>query len=221
MTNRIAIRRKTLSVIAVVLGLLLVAAFLVFGNPLRSEASLSPLPSMTLVYEVYGPAISVGDRSVEPFRETHRLDYRSKTDWTDTVIESPSVDLGRYGSGSNVGSYKILNGALVTEYEAMSGSARESTVSDNSVFVPNSAFAFALGTSDPIGDTPGITKSLVVTDARVCFNGECQENAVGRQYTDGRMNVVFLEGDSWVIPLKLGDGFLVKSAEIQAPAPSK
>ena len=86
--------RPTLFVIGAALSTLLLAVVLVFvGNNRGAEASLGQLPSMTMVYEAYGPSITVGGRSVQPFREVHRLEYRSKTDWVDTVIESPSVNL--------------------------------------------------------------------------------------------------------------------------------
>ena len=148
-----------------------------------------------------------------------RLEYRSKTDWIATVIESPSIDRGRYGTGSNVGTYTRVNGNTITEYDAMDGSTEESTVADDTVHVPNMAFALALEVSNATGDTPGLTRSQVVTEARVCINGECQENADGVKHSGGGMNLVVFDGDSWVIPLKLGDGFSVMTAEIQASVP--
>ncbi len=220
MTKRITVGRKTLcSVIGVAFAALLLASFLVFANGGEAEASLGQLPSMTMVYEVYGPRITVGDTIVQPFKEVHHLEYRSKTDWIATVIESPSIDRGRYGAGSNVGSYTRVNGNTITEYDAMDGSTEESAVADDTVFAPNMAFAFALETSDPIGDPPGLTRSEVVTEARVCLNGECSENAGGVKYSIGGMNLVLFEGASWAIPLELGDGFSVRTAEIQAPTP--
>ena len=89
--------RLILLVIGVALGALLIVFVLVLAGRGESEASLGQLPPLTMVYEVYGPSITVGDRSVEPFRELHRLEYRSKTEWTDTVIQSPSIDRGQYG----------------------------------------------------------------------------------------------------------------------------
>ena len=219
MTKRTMFGRKTLFVIGLAFAALLLVSFLVFANGDEAEATLGQLPSMTMVYEVYGPSITVGDTAVKPFKEVHRLEYRSKTDWIATVIESPSVDRGRYGTGSNVGSYTRVNGNTITEYDAMDGSTETSTVADDTVFVPNMAFAFTLQTSDPIGDPPGLTRSEVITEARICLNGECTENAGGVQYSIGRMNLVLFESDSWAIPLKLGDGFSVRTAEIQAPTP--
>jgi hypothetical protein len=170
---------------------------------------------MTMVYEVYGPSISVGERSIEPFKELHRLEYQSETEWVDTVIEAPTVDLGRYGVGSNVGSYTRLDGRAIDEYDAMDGSMEESAVSEDSIFVPNSAFAYALATPNSIDDTPGLSTSQVVSSATVCFNGDCEENARGVLYSGDGFELVMLMNDSWGIPLRLGDGFLVREIEIQ------
>ena len=208
--------RLILLVIGVALGALLIVFVLVLAGRGESEASLGQLPPLTMVYEVYGPSITVGDRSVEPFRELHRLEYRSKTEWTDTVIQSPSIDRGQYGVGSNLGSYTRLNGNSLTEYDAMDGSTDESTVADDTVFVPNAAFAFALETPNPMGDAPRLAISQVVTSARVCFNGECEENVGGTRYRSGGMDLVLLERDSWTVPLQLGDRFLARTVEVQA-----
>ena len=132
-------------VLGAALTALFVVSLLVYTNRAAAQASSGNLvPPMTMVYEVYGPSISVGERSIEPFKELHRLEYQSETEWVDTVIESPSVDLGRYGVGSNVGSYTRLDGRAIDEYDAMDGSMEESAVSEDSIFVPNSAFAYAL-----------------------------------------------------------------------------
>ena len=60
----------------------------------QAGSSFGRPPPMTVVYEMDGPAVSVGDRSTEPFKEVHRLEYQSETEWVDTVIEAPTVDLG-------------------------------------------------------------------------------------------------------------------------------
>ncbi len=166
-----------------------------------------------MVYEVDGPAVSVGDRSIPSFKEVHRLEYKSETEWVDTVIESPSVDLGRYGVGSNVGSYRSLSGKAITEYSAMDGGTNESTVSEDAVFLPTSAFVFASHRPDLLDDIPELTKSQVVTSAKVCFNGDCEENAGGILYEGDRIELV-LADDSRGIPLRVGDLFLVREVQV-------
>ena len=217
MTKRIA-TGKTAAVIVVVVVVLIAAFALVLADLEGGEAGPSELPGMTLVYEVHGPAITVGDNSVAPYKEIRRLEYRSRTDWTETVIESPTIDVGRYGTTSNVGAYVSLNGTTLTEHDPLDGRISESTIDDGSTFVPNSAFVFVHMPTMPFGeDVPGVP---VTTDARVCFNSDCEENASGVRYSaNNRKTVVVFEGDNWIIPIKLGDIFSLRSADIQAPGP--
>ena len=216
MTKRIA-TWKTVSAIVVVIGSLIAAFALVLANLEGGEAGPSELPNMTLVYEVNGPAITVGDNSVEPYKEVRRLEYRSRTDWTETVIESSTIDVGRYGTTSNVGAYVSLNGTTLTERDPLDGSISESTIDDGVTFVPNAAFVFVHMPTMPFGeDVPGVP---VTTDARVCFNSDCEENATGVRYSANRTTVVVFEGDNWIIPLESGEIFSLRSADIQAPGP--
>ena len=211
-------RKPTFLVLGAGLTALLVVSLLVYmdrGGAQVQTGSGTLLPPMTMVYEAYGPSISVGERSVEPFKELHRLEYQSETEWVDTVIESPSVDLGRYGIGSNVGSYTKLDGRTISEYDAMDGGIEESTATGDSIFMPNSALAYAFQRPDSMYDAvPGMSISQVVTSARVCFNGDCEENPIGMLYKDDGFELVMLMTDSWGIPLRLGDGFLVRQVEI-------
>ena len=62
---------------------------------------------------------------------------------------------------------------------------------------------------------PPHSKSQVVSSATVCFNGDCEENARGVLYSGDGFELVMLMNDSWGIPLRLGDGFLVREIEIQ------
>ena len=208
---------RTVSAIVVVVVALIAAFALVLANREGGEAGPGELPGMTLVYEVYGPAISVGDNSVAPYKEIRRLEYRSRTDWTETVIESPTIDLGRYGSGSNIGAYLSLNGTVLTEHDPLDGSISESTIDDGVAFVPNAAFTYVHMSTMPFGDdVPGVS---VTTDARVCFNSDCEENATGVRYSANRTTVVVFEGDNWIIPLEYGEIFSLRSADIQAQRP--
>ena len=133
------------------------------------------------------------------------------------MIESPTIDLGRYGSRNNAGSYLRLDGTVITEYDAMVGSTDERAVDDGATFVPNAAFSFVHMATMPFGeDVPGVP---VTTDTRVCFNSDCEENATGVRYSSNRTTVVVFDGDNWIIPVKLGDIFSLRSADIQAPIP--
>ena len=208
---------KTISVTAIAVVALIAAFAIVLVNRAGGEASPSELPSMTLGYEVYGPAVTVGQNAVDPYKETRRLEYRSKSDWTETVIESPTIDLGRYGSGSNVGSYRTLKGRVLTEYDPLDGSAEESTIDEGVTHIPHAAFMFVhTSPVKPLGNVQGLS---IATEAKICFNSECEENAGGVKYSANGVNLVVLEGDNWIIPLEFGNGFVLRSANIQAPRP--
>ncbi len=216
MIKRIA-TGKTVSV-AVVAVVALIAAFAIFlSNRECGEASPTELPNMTLVYEVYGPAVTIGDNSVAPYKETRRLEYQSKTNWTETVIESPTINLGRYGSDSNVGSYRTLKDRVLTEYNPLDESTLESAIDNGVTYIPNAAFTFVhTSPVKPLGNVSGVS---VTTEARVCFNSECEENASGVKYSANGVNLVVLEGDNWIIPLEFENGFVLRSADIQASKP--
>ena len=215
MKKIMAHKRITLASVAA-LGVVLCAFALAFANATRPDPPGS-LPPMTLTYEVSGPEIGVGDRTIGDYRETVRLEYRSKTDWTETIIESPTHDLGRYGAGTNQGSYRKLKGNVVTEYDAMDGSTGTYTVGDWTE-LPNATFAYTRApVVDPLG--PGITSEAVTSEARVCFNGDCRDNAAGVKYTKDGREIVLLQGDGFVLPIKNGDLFVLKTAEIQADRP--
>ncbi len=126
MIRRITNHKKVAIASFGVLSVALCALALAFAN--RAGPKLpDPLPPMTLTYEVYGASVSVGDRSIPRFKELRRLEYRSQTDWKETVVESPTFDLGRYGTASNAGSYRQLKDNVFTEYDAKMNSTNTST----------------------------------------------------------------------------------------------
>ena len=62
-------------------------------------------PPFSMVYELeQGQAVSVGNRHVES-RQVRRLEYRSATEWTDTVLESADIET-RVGTFNQAGSYR-------------------------------------------------------------------------------------------------------------------
>ena len=208
---------RTVCLILVVMAVLVAASAIFSTVRARSDDNPSHLPSMTLVYEVHGPEVSVGESSVPPYKEVRQLEHRSSADWTERVIKSPSIELGRYGSASNVGAYRKLNGKVLTEYDPLDGDISESTIGDGVTFVPNAAFTFTHSSISPLGDE--VKGVAVTTDATVCFNGECEDNAGGIRYSTDRMSIVVMGGDNWMIPIEYGDLFLLRSADIQAREP--
>ena len=154
-------------------------AAIAFSNRGTGTNLPDPLPPMTLTYEVYGASVSVGNRSIPRFKELRRLEYRAQNDWTETVIESPTLDLGRYGTGSDVGSYMTIKGNTETRYDAMSDTTSTQSLG-NGAHLPNGAFGIIYAPpTNPLG--PGSVRTGVATEARVCFNGDCEDNASGRQ----------------------------------------
>ncbi len=217
MIRRITTRKSIAVASVLALGVVMTVLALAFTN--RTGPNLpDPIPPMTLTYEVYGPGVSVGDRTSTPYKELVRLEYRSQTDWTETIIESPTLDLGRYGEGTSKGSWRQLKGNVYTEYDAMDGGTYTSS-EGGGVLLPHSVFGYAytpIGYSPIAGADAGVT---VTTEARVCWNGGCVDNAAGVSYTKGDRELVMLEGDGWVLPIRDGDHFVLKSAEIQADRP--
>ena len=217
MREKITAHKRLAVASLAVLGVMLTAlAALAFTNAARPDPP-NPLPPMTLTYEVYGAGVQVGDRSIPRFKEIRRLEYRARNEWTETIIESPTLDLGRYGTGSSVGSYRAVKGGVVTEYDAMDGYTGTYAV-ERGIELPDGTFRYThTPPTQPFG--PAITGEAVTTEARVCFNGDCIDNAAGVKYIKGNRTLVVLEGDGFILPIQSGDHFLLKSAEIQANRP--
>ena len=76
--------RKTAILLAVMALAALAAVLLHRSLTEAQEDRIHTMPPMTLAYKTDGPAISVGDRSVD-FKETRRLDYTSRTKYLDSV----------------------------------------------------------------------------------------------------------------------------------------
>ena len=107
-------RKHTFIAIALTLGLIsLVAGVLYFGPWDASSPEISYWPALTMVHEMDG----LGSNG-QKIRETHRLEYRSVTDWTDTVIESTPFESLALGTVSTAGSYERLKGKKVEYYDS-------------------------------------------------------------------------------------------------------
>ena len=169
--------------------------------------SLPVWPEFTMVYETDGAAVSVGTGPAEVTREVHRLEYQSATQWTDTVIEAPTIET-RVGSFSMVGSYQTLDGDTYTEYNAYDQSPEETTVPENTTMVPGRVMP-----PFPIKES-GVELTATTTTAKVCFQDQCGENAEGRLYTKANgVEIVFVD-DARGIPLRVDDAFVVKEIRI-------
>ena len=200
-----------LATLSVALGAAIIALGLAFASPTKPGLP-DPLPPMTLTYEVYGASVAVGTRSIPRFKETRRLEYRSQTDWTETIIESPALHLGSYGTGSYQGSYITLSGNAITEYDALTGSTDTRSVGAG-IHLPFNALGYAYtpsGTAPVVGMDAGVGVDI---DARVSVSGTPMQNARGIKYTKGDREIVMYEGDGFVLPAKAGT-FTLKSVDI-------
>ena len=63
----------------------------------------------TMVYETDGITYSVGSSPAVTTTEVRRLEYQSRTQWTDTVVEAPTITT-TVGSSSRVGASTRVNG---------------------------------------------------------------------------------------------------------------
>ena len=205
-------RKLAIASAAALIAILCALAVAVAGN-LGQTVTLVDPPAMTLTYEVYGTGATVGHRTIPRFKEIRTLEYRGKNDWRETVITSPELDLGRYGTGTNVGSYYEVRGNTITEYDSLIGFTSSDTRDGSSTEIPNGAFAFtSTPVESPLG--PDVTGTGVTTDAQVCINGNCSDNASGVKFSNNGIEVIVLSGVDYTIPMKYGDYFLLKSAVI-------
>ncbi len=194
--------------VVVALAVASVASVIVIGA--KGSSGLAEWPPFTMIYQAPGAAVSVGN---EPFRviEVRQMEYQSKTEWTETVIEATPIETP-YGTFSNVGSYRRLSGGVFTMYDAVTDSTDTESVEGGVTRIPNSYLR-------PIPlqrykESEGVTASYTTTDAKVCFERDnCTENAMGIAFTkDGRTGIY--ADDSRGIPLKLGDDFIVRELRI-------
>ena len=164
-------------------------------------------PPFTMVYETNGVVYSIGSSPSVTTREVRRLEYQSRTQWTDTVVEAPTITT-MVGSTSRVASSTRVNGDSYTEYNASGELTYADTVGENTTMLAGS-----LPPPFPIEDSRVETEPTV-TSAKVCFNDECTENAAGllRRRANGA-EVVYVD-DARGIPLRVNDTFVVKEIRI-------
>ena len=126
-------RKHTFIALALTLVLIsLVAGVLYFGPLDTSSPEISYWPALTMVYEMDG----LGSNG-QTIRETHRLEYRSVTDWTDTVIESTPFESLALGTVSTAGSYQRLKGKRVEYYDSTTDDVSVDKRTDESIYVAN------------------------------------------------------------------------------------
>ena len=88
-----------------------------------------------MVYEIDG---QVYNGTV--IRETHRLEYNSASDWTDTVIASDPIESIALGTITSTGSYMRWNGDEIKTYDSISDDA-DITQEPDTTYIPNQFLA--------------------------------------------------------------------------------
>ena len=160
-----------------------------------------------MVYETNGVVYSIGSSPSVTTREVRRLEYQSRTQWTDTVIDDPTITT-TVGWSSRVGASTRVNGDSYTEYNSSGESTYTETVGENTTMLTGS-----MPPPFPIQES-GVETEPTVTSAKVCFNDECTENAAGllRRKANGA-EFVYVD-DARGIPLRVNDVFFVKEIRI-------
>ena len=162
-----------------------------------------------MVYEVDAAPVQVGEVQYTG-RKEHQLDYRSKTAWTDTVTAASTIPT-RVGDFSVLGSYKQLEGRNLVEYNAMDDSTYRDVIDADTMFIPRGAL---MPLSLAKLNEHGYTFTKIQTDATVCFDDQCEENAFGLATDIGKVRYIFVD-DARGIPLKIGeDSFVVSEIRI-------
>ena len=203
---------QTLRLGLVLLIAAVVATSVVVAMSVWADGSTDPViptwPPFTMVYESNGIVYSIGSSPSKTTREVRRLEYQSRTQWTDTVVEAPTITT-TVGSHSRVGFSARLNGDSYTEYNASGETTYADTVGENETLITTGVpLPFSLEES-------GVETEPTVTSAKVCFNDECTENAAGLLHRRANGAEFVYVDDARGIPLRVDDVFFVREIHIE------
>ena len=195
------------------LALLIITLVAAFAITMAAQAETTDAPTIptwppfTMEYETDGIVYSVGSSDSVTTREVRRLEYTSATQWTDTVIEAPTITTS-VGSESRVGSTSQLNGSAYTEFNASGETTYTDTIGERTTLLAGSLpQPFPLVAS-------GVATVAATTTAKVCFYEECMENAAGVLYRKASGSEMVFVDDARGIPLRVNDGLVVKEIRI-------
>ena len=207
-------RKNTFIALALTLVLIsLVAGVLYFGPRDVSSSEISYWPALTMVYEMDGLGFNG-----QTTRETHHLEYRSVSDWTDTVIESTPFESLALGTVSTTGSYQRLKGKKVEFYDSITDDVSVDKRTDESIYVPNThLIPIDFFVANPTRAPDGTPYTETTTTTTVCYRSECEENISGLAFKwGGRLERIALDDKRWGINLKSGDSFVVRELILDA-----
>ena len=207
-------RKNTFIALALTLVLIsLVAGVLYFGPRDVSSSEISYWPALTMVYEMDGLGFNG-----QTTRETHHLEYRSVSDWTDTVIESTPFESLALGTVSTAGSYQRLKGKKVEFYDSITDDVSVDKRTDESIYVPNThLIPIDFFVANPTRAPDGTPYTETTTTTTVCYRSECEENVSGLAFKwGGRLERIALDDKRWGINLKSGNSFIVRELILDA-----
>ncbi len=203
---------QTLRLGLVLLIAAVVATSVVVAMSVWADGPAGPViptwPPFTMVYEADGVVYSMGSSPSVTTREVRRLEYQSQTQWTDTVVEAPTITY-TVGWSSRVCSSTRVNGDSYTEYNASGETTYAETLGENEI-----RLAGSLPPPFPIEDSRVETEPTV-TSAKVCFNDECTENAAGLLHRKANGAEFVYVDDARGIPLRVDDVLFVKEIHIE------
>jgi len=163
-------------------------------------------PPFTMVYELeQGQAVSVGNRHVES-RQVRLLEYRSATEWVETVLESADIET-RVGTFNQAGSYRRLDGRKLVEYDAVTDSISEDEIDEGARHIPGAGFLPYR--NRVLEEVNGIMPTKIETGILVCFKNECEDNAIGQLFVLENGQERVYADDSRGFPSAVGARFVV------------
>ena len=206
-------RRYPPIALALIVALLIVVGVIYFFAGDKYEEEKTYWPPLTMIYEIDGPV-----HNGQKIRETHRLRYRSATDWTDTVIESDPIESLALGAVSTAGSYMRLKDELVEEYDSITEDVSMDERTEGGLFVPNAyTVPFRFFVEEPTRAPDATPYTAVATSSKVCYRSECEENVVGLAFKRrAGTEWVVLDDERWGIVLQTGDAFIVRELILDA-----
>lgn len=180
-------RRTTLAAMVIV-AMIAVALVSVARSNVAAQAVNTDWPALTMTYEIGNPPTLVGGVA-QSGTEVRRMDYTSKVSWTDTVTEAPDI-VTQVGTFNATGSYVSLSDGVITEYDAITGTTSSVAAIDGTSHVAGPAFVrYSINKLKE----RGYEFTKVSTDARVCFQSVCEDNALGVRMVHDGQEYVFVD----------------------------
>ena len=206
MTNN-RITKFSLAVLVVVVAAVGITLAVMSARADDRYPTIPTWPPFTMVYETDGMAVAVGTSPARTTREVRRLEYVSRTQWTDTVLDAPTITTP-VGQSSRVGSYAHMDSDTFTEFDASTGSMNTETVPETTLRGHGAVIL-----PFPIEES-GVKFTRTTTEATVCFRDECEENAQGLLYVKPSGTERVFVDDARGIPLRVSDALIVREIRI-------